>query len=381
MKFRSVVFWAHLVVGTVAGLVIFMMSATGVLLMYERQIVDWAERQYTVSAPADEAPLTADVIVDRFHETHPEEHHFFVRFVNRPGAAVTVWAGPNGYLIDPYSGAILREGQGSVAGFFRFVTRVHRWFAAEGRAFDAARAITAYSNLLFLFVIVTGVYLWLPRIWRWQILKTGILFNRKVNNARARDFNWHHVFGFWSLVPLFLIAATATLFYFPWANAALYGAFGEDVPNRDHEHEEMTGLERGTTPYQILLDRAKAHAADNGAGDWYSIWMEIGEIPGVAEFYVDRSIGRRPAFAYGLTLDNNNAAVLEFKRHDDWSAGDQAWDVARFLHTGEIFGFAGQTIAGLASLAACMLVYTGLALAWRRLISPRMNRPNRDAGT
>jgi uncharacterized iron-regulated membrane protein len=42
----------------------------------------------------------------------------------------------------------------------------------------------------------------------------------------------------------------------------------------------------------------------------------------------------------------------------------------RFVHTGEQYGVIGQTIAGIASLAACFLVYTGLALAWRRLIRP-----------
>jgi hypothetical protein len=39
----------------------------------------------------------------------------------------------------------------------------------------------------------------------------------------------------------------------------------------------------------------------------------------------------------------------------------------RFGHTGEVFGLAGQTIAGLASLGALALGYTGLSLAIRRL--------------
>jgi sulfite reductase (NADPH) flavoprotein alpha-component len=38
----------------------------------------------------------------------------------------------------------------------------------------------------------------------------------------------------------------------------------------------------------------------------------------------------------------------------------------RGLHTGEALGFAGQTIAGLASLGGCFLVWTGFAMAWRR---------------
>lgn len=41
----------------------------------------------------------------------------------------------------------------------------------------------------------------------------------------------------------------------------------------------------------------------------------------------------------------------------------------RFAHTGEYYGLAGQTLAGLASAGGAVLVYTGLALAWRRFVA------------
>lgn len=371
--FRSVLFWSHLAAGVAAGLVILVMSATGVLLTYERQLLELDERRFTVTAPADASPLPVDRILETVRRRHPDEPHTWLRAVNRVGAAVPVWVGPHAYLVDPYGGEILREGQGGVAGFFDAATSLHRWLAIEGDGQDLAQAITALSNLLLLFLIVTGVYLWLPRIWHWPVLKTKMFFNPRANNAKARDYNWHHVFGFWSLIPLFLVVLTATIFYFPWANALLYGAFGERPPVPE-EHEGLTSLEHGDMSYAALMDIAQAHAAANGAADWHSIWMELGEEQGEVSFYIDRSLGNRPAFAYSLVLGHDDGRVLEVKRHDDWSRGDQAWDVARFLHTGEIFGFIGQTIAGLVSLAACLLVYTGLALAWRRLVAPLFSR-------
>lgn len=350
-----------------------MMSATGVLLTYERQIVEWTEQRHAQPGRADEPRLPAEAVLDAIRGLHPEEHHFFLRTVNRAGAAVPVWAGDNAYLVNPYSGEILREDEGAIAEFFNFVTRLHRWFAIEGQGFALARGITAYSNLIFLFLIATGIYLWLPRIWRWPLLKAKIFLNPAIDNTRARDYNWHHVFGFWSLIPLFLIVLTATIFYFDWANVALYGAVGETV-SEPEQQEALATLEDGAMSYEGLLNIAKSHAADNGAADWYSIWMEVGELKSGASFYIDRSIGNRPAYAYSLVLDVDDGDVLDVKRHDDWSRGDQAWDFARFLHTGEVFGFSGQTVAGLASFTACLLVYTGLALAWRRLIAPLLAR-------
>jgi uncharacterized iron-regulated membrane protein len=46
----------------------------------------------------------------------------------------------------------------------------------------------------------------------------------------------------------------------------------------------------------------------------------------------------------------------------------------RFLHTGEALGIVGQTIAGVVSATSVIMVWTGLALAWRRLIVPLFRR-------
>lgn len=118
----------------------------------------------------------------------------------------------------------------------------------------------------------------------------------------------------------------------------------------------------------MKCDRYKQHAADNGATDWHLIRVEFGREKSNTCFYIDRSLGNNYDVAYALFLDNDTADVVRVKRGSDWSKGAQAWDVARFLHTGEYFGVIGQTIASLASLAACFLVYTGFTLSWHRLV-------------
>ncbi len=44
------------------------------------------------------------------------------------------------------------------------------------------------------------------------------------------------------------------------------------------------------------------------------------------------------------------------------------------IHRGEIFGVVGQTVAAFGCVAALVLVYSGLALAWRRLARPGVVR-------
>jgi len=63
--FKRMVFWLHLTCGVVAGTVILVMSVTGVLLSFEPQLVERAERDLWRAAPpsidASRLPLAAVV--------------------------------------------------------------------------------------------------------------------------------------------------------------------------------------------------------------------------------------------------------------------------------------------------------------------------------
>lgn len=376
MEFKSLkrwVFWTHLATGLVAGLFVFGMSFSGVLLTYERQITELSEMRYTVSPSITSTRISTDKVVEILQQLNPEEHHIYIRWVNREGAAIPAWAGKNNYLIHPYTGEVLRRGEGTVADFFHLVTDFHRYLLLEGESRAIGKNITAYANLVFLFLLLSGLYLWFPRRFNSKAVKQKLLLPSRYQNAQHRNRQWHLVFGIWCLPILFVLALTATLFHFTWANEALYAAFGESVPQRE-KHEEVTSLAADVIPYEALFSKAKLHANNNSYEDWYSMWLEIGDDEHQARFYIDKSIGRRQELAYSLFFDTRSGEVSKVLRKVDWSKGGQAWGTARFLHTGEYFGIVGQTIAGLASLLACILVYTGVVLAWRRLITSPLQR-------
>ena len=50
---------------------------------------------------------------------------------------------------------------------------------------------------------------------------------------------------------------------------------------------------------------------------------------------------------------------------------------SRFVHTGEYYGIVGQTVAGVASAAGVMLVWTGVSLALRRFAAWNVRRRKR----
>lgn len=68
-----------------------------------------------------------------------------------------------------------------------------------------------------------------------------------------------------------------------------------------------------------------------------------------------------------LTLNSDSGEVLQWQPYGDGSLGQRARGWLRFAHTGELAGLPGQIIAGLGCVGGVFLVYTGLALAFRRL--------------
>lgn len=369
MLFSSVkrwIFWIHLAAGLLAAIFIFIMSATGVLLTYERQIKELAEMSYAVEPKDNSQRITTDQAVAVLQDLHSDEPHIYVRWVNRKGAAVPVWAGPYSYLLHPYTGEVLRTGEGAVAEFFHIVKDLHRYLLLEGDYRSIGKNLNNYANLVFIFLMLSGLYLWLPKRFSLRSIKSHSWLPKRYKNNHHRNRQWHFVFGIWSLPALFVIALTATLFHFDWANKTLYGFYGESVPVPER-HEVVSSLDSDHIAYEKLFQKAKQHAGNNGYHDWYSMWMEIGEHQREARFYIDKSIGHRQELAYSLFFDTRSGQVTDVLRKEDWSRGDQAWGTSRFLHTGEHFGIIGQTIAGLVSLLACLLVYTGFVLGWKRL--------------
>lgn len=399
---RRALFWAHLCCGVLAGLFILSMSATGVLLTYEHQVVAAAEQRNHVAPKPGQARLSADVLAEAARGASAaggENGRLSLVFDADSTAPVAVSAGRGtAALLDPYTGANINDAAVGSRSFFRAVENWHRWLGGNARSLRANAQ--DYANLLFLFLTLSGLYLWLPAVWRWRSVRGLLLFQRRYINAKVRDFNWHHVFGAWMLIPLFLIALSGVVMSFPWANNLVYAAFGEQAPQRGGgpgaaggaagpsgqrpERERSQARQEGGSAsaqsggpaarasLQQLFDSTAANS-----GNWQRITLPLAGRSEHVEATVElKSEERRPP-RRTVVLNRTDASIVEVKGAAGAavpSRGQQARTWLRFVHTGEQYGIVGQTIAGLASLAACFLVYTGLALAWRRLIVPLYRR-------
>jgi uncharacterized iron-regulated membrane protein len=383
--FRKVLFWCHLTVGVIAGLVILIMSVTGVLLAYERQIAYWADtRNYNVAPPSPEATrLSVEALIAKAREAQSDTTITTVTLRSGATEPATVGlagnpgAGPGGgrtIFLDPYTGAMLGEGSKGVHDFFHVITDWHRWLGARSSSRNTARAVTGACNLGFLFIVASGIYLWWPRKRNWPQFKNILWFKRGLP-GKARDFNWHNVIGFWSFTPLFIVVLSAVVISYQWAGNLVYRMVGENPPQQRGPGQPPgnAGPQRGGTerrdaaPSLDNFDGLWARAAQQVPG-WRSLSLRMPNSPDAPlTFTIDQGDGGQPHKRAQLTLDRKNGEVTRWEPFSSYTTGRKLRSFLRFAHTGEVAGVVGQTVAGLASLGGAFLVWTGISLALRRL--------------
>src|SRR5688572_5059762 len=166
MQLRTLIFWPHLVAGVLAGAVILVMSITGVLLTYERQMIAWSDSHLRSAPPSPGAErLPVETLLDRFRRTHPEVTPAAITIGSAPDATAVLTVPQRTLHLDIYTGRILGEGAQGVRRVMSELRAWHRWLAVDGEGRPAARAVTGWANVLFLFIVASGAYLWLPRKW------------------------------------------------------------------------------------------------------------------------------------------------------------------------------------------------------------------------
>jgi uncharacterized iron-regulated membrane protein len=401
MKLRPFIFWTHLIAGVCAGVVILIMSVTGVLLTYERQLIAWSNSHLRSVPRADRARMPIESLLDKAQTQQQNGQMTGITIGSATDASVVVATRDGDVHLDAYSGNVLGAGATGMRQFMSDLRVWHRYLGAVGDTRPFAKSITGWSNFVFAFIVLSGLYLWLPRQWTWHHVRSVVLFRGGLR-GKARDFNWHNVIGVWSAVPLFIVVVSAVPISFRWANDAVYYAVGEQPPpargggagreggaaggGREGREGGPTRAEgrRAPVEQQTAAQFAGLNALWARAERQVSGWRTINlRLPATTSaplvFAIDRGDGGQPHLRSTLTLDRDSGRVVSYEDFSTLSTGRQIRNVMRFAHTGEVLGIPGQTIAGLVSFGGVVLLWTGIALALRRLSSWRGRRRGRTA--
>lgn len=419
---KKSIFWLHLIAGLAAGLVILILGVTGVIMSFERQILE-ANHGVTVAKPSGELVVAGpEKILGNHAGATPAASG--VTYYSDPDMPASVQFGRGkSSFADPYTGDSLGEGNAKLKAFFAWVLRLHRWLTLEGESREIGGNITKAANVVFLFLVVSGLYLWFPKRWSRTAFRAVTLLHFRLK-GRARDWNWHNTFGFWACIPLLFIVLTGLVMSYSWANNLVFKAVGENPPpprqqgggpptapgaareggerrgrggegmaareggrreGRDGERRGQNaeggmatregrggrdGHDHGAAPVSLAgLDAGFEKVKERSSG-WRTIIVSTPKGT-TADYAVSYSHRGRPDLRRTLTVDLATGMIVKNEGFEAQTTGRKIRTLVRWTHTGEVLGWFGQGLMGLASLAAVILVWTGFALSWRRFFKKR----------
>ena len=376
MSLRRAIFWIHLAVGVTAAVAVLVMAVTGVILTYQAQLERWALRGHRADPAPDAAPLALDELIARAGGEAPSSPVASVALSSDPREPAVFELGDGAAVhVDRFTGERRGGGDTRTGRFLRGVMYFHRWFALEGEYRIVGRTIMATANLGFLFLLVSGVYLWWPSRRGRAAWRRALWFRRGLR-GRARDFNWHNVIGFWSAVPLAVIVASGATISYQWAADAVHRLAG-DAPPFQQSPQQSASVTRGDPPVTpdptappVELQALAAKAAAGTPG-WRTLTIGLPESArDPIVIAVDRGNGRQPSKREDLLFDRATGELVGRGGYPTFSPGFKIRRWLRYAHTGEVYGVVGQSIAGAVSLGAAVMVWTGVAMSWRRFFGP-----------
>ncbi|MED5444453.1 MAG: PepSY-associated TM helix domain-containing protein [Pseudomonadota bacterium] len=371
---RTALFWLHLTGGVAAGLAILSLAVSGALLGFERQLLAAA----STLPPKQGSRIPLEQGLPKLVQAHAQAETLRITLA-RDGvqpARVQEGRGPATF-VDTRLGMAIEDPAPRLRAALASLRAYHRWLTLSGVQRDQARGLLGAANLVFLGLILTGAVLWWPRILRWPWLRQQLTWRPAPPTAKARDLRLHHIIGAWAFLPLLIICASGTVFYYRWANDAVYSLAGETAPVRapapdpsGHALTPGSVAERfSALPLEALIESA--------VPGWTQLTVTLGgEASEPLRFSVDKSAGGQPQAVTTVTVfEDGRVETASFATLSD---GQRARRLLRFLHTGEALGIGGQVIATGASIGAAIMVWSGLALSTRRLILTPWRRRRQD---
>jgi uncharacterized iron-regulated membrane protein len=383
MPFRKALFRVHLASGLVAGGFISSMAASGILLAYEPQLTAWAEQDRRfVPVPTGPIRLPLDAMVETASEATPKGRPTGVTIGSDPAASVSVSFGKEGGTLhlDPYTGSVLGA-DSRMHGFFHFVEDWHRRLAMR----DLGRTVTGAANLFFLFLVASGLYLWFPRRRTLTGYKAVAVPSLRLK-GRARDWNWHNAAGFWASALMLSTTLTGAMVSYRWAGDLLFVLTGNQPPPKPKEEQRSGAVREGRgnrEPPAIPmanLDTLFAKAAAKVPG-WATITLRLPQKPGApltAQIAPPGNAGR--SMRSQLTFDAATGEERKWEPFAEQNLGRKlrSWVVP--VHTGRAAGPVGQTLALISAAAALLLVWTGVAMSWRRFFGNQASKGKASSG-
>ncbi|MEG1586388.1 MAG: PepSY-associated TM helix domain-containing protein [Bacteroidales bacterium] len=363
--------WAsgHKWIGLIAGILLTITCATGVLLSFEKEIIPLTIHKIYYAAPNSSEPLKMVSLLTELQKeesgksvksiTYPADpaRNLVVRFADSPDEEV---------YVDPYTGKVV----GSFiykGSFFSVVRELHR-FLLMG---TTGRVIVGSATLCFVIILLSGLFLRLPV----SLRKLPRLFRFQwQGNVFRKTYMLHAVLGMYAFVFLLIMSLTGPFWSFSWYNKGLSSLFGigQTTSNRKANKDAVVKVKQlAASDFSLMSDKLSALAEVQS--DWKEMRLTFPDIR-EKSFSISvipmRQIHGRQSDTYTYDLKTGNLEKESVFKNKPLQETFRMWVFA--VHTGSWGGWFVKLLYGIAALIGATLPITGYLLWWKkRTISKR----------
>ncbi|TWF32396.1 putative iron-regulated membrane protein [Chitinophaga polysaccharea] len=373
-RFRIVVDKLHLWLGLGSGLIVLIISVTGCLFVFQKEINDYYYRKQLFVAPQQmpvlplselkktaQAALGADKsILNITTYTRPDHAWEFMAYKGND-TALTYFGGVEYYdvvLLNPYTGQVT----GKIDykhNFFSIVKAIH-WSLLLNTPYG--QPIIGWSTFIFVLLLITGLIMWWPKKWNKANREKSFKVKWKASFKRV-NYDLHNVLGFYALIIALVIALTGMVWAFTWFQATVYVAAAGTITPPDRALKESA--KSTVTLTQDPLDAAFGQAQGMLKGA-----RRIFIYPARGEKGVNLIGGYKGKETYygadELQFDQYNARLLGRRNDAHKNRGERLIDMNYDIHVGAIAGLPGKILAFVISFICASLPVTGFYIWWGR---------------
>ncbi|MBF4463617.1 PepSY domain-containing protein [Flavobacterium sp. LC2016-12] len=209
-KWSKLNHWLHLWLGLSSGIIVFIVSLTGVLFIFCDDIIDGLAYDSLYVSEVKEQRLSPEEILAAFKKQLPDRKASYFITYRDPERTIKLASSTKERdlqfsWIDPYTGKILTSGK--AYDFFYVIAHIHSGHIPFG---DVGNLIVEISVWIFLIELITGLILWWPKKWNKSTKKQS--FSIKTNASFKRlNYDLHNVPGFYNLLPALFITITGLI--------------------------------------------------------------------------------------------------------------------------------------------------------------------------
>lgn len=372
-RFKKITGWLHLWIGLATGLVVFIVSITGCIYVFDEEIFNQLHSKMVyVQKTGPARPLSELLthakkavgegkVLNNVKISSDDKSYVFSGFKVNEKKKFNLWyfsqfEYQDQVYVNQYTGEVL--GVIDIRyEFFNIVEQLHRQLLLIK---PIGSPLVGCCILLYLIMLITGFILWLPKNFKQFKKSIAVKWNARWKRV---NYDLHNSLGFYVLPIAIIIAVTGLVWSFNWWENGIYRILGDKGKsgfsrNLPQINASDTTLNKIDLIHYRLLKKLK--------GDWTEIGLGIPDENNKVSMSFVQIESNSDAWR-GVSYyfyDGRTGDFIDGLPHEQKTLGMKWRNSNLELHTGRLYGLGTQLLAFLGSLISASLPLSGFLIWW-----------------